>query len=251
MFAGWELLRLSESVTLTINGQKYSAEKGKTVLQVASDNGIKIPTLCHHEEIEPYGACRLCIVEITRGTRNRIVTSCLYPVEEGLIVQTDSPRVIRNRKMLLDLLLTRCSENKVIKSLASQYGIEKPSFREEYHEKHDCIVCGLCVRACEQVVGVSAISLVDRGIHKEPKPPYLERARDCIGCGSCYYVCPTNAIHMEDKNGVRRIDRWKVEFKLKKCSKCGIEWAPVAQLEYIRKKWNLPSGFFDICPNCK
>jgi bidirectional [NiFe] hydrogenase diaphorase subunit len=242
---------LSETVALTINGRTFSAEKGKTVLQVATDNGIKIPTLCHHEEIEPFGACRICIVEITRGTRNRIVTSCLYPVEESLIVQTDSPRVMRNRKMLLDLLLARCSENKVIKSLAAEYGIEKPSFREEYCEKHDCIVCGLCVRACEQVVGVSAISLVNRGIHKEPKPPYLERAKACIGCGSCFYVCPTNAIQMEDKNGIRRIDRWKVEFKLKECSKCGIAWAPVAQLEYIRKKWDLPADFFDICPNCK
>ena len=242
---------MSELVTLTINGQQYSSEKNKTILQVATANGIKIPTLCNHEEVEPYGACRICIVEVTRGTRNRIVTSCLYPVEEGLVVQTDSPRVVHNRKMLLDLLLARCSENKVIKDLAAEYGLLRSSFREEYWEKHNCIVCGLCVRVCEEVVGVSAISLVNRGIYKEPKPPFLERAKDCIGCGSCFYVCPTNAIKMDEKNGVRRFDRWKVEFKLKKCIKCGIEWAPVTQLEYIRKKWGLPAGFFDVCPNCR
>jgi bidirectional [NiFe] hydrogenase diaphorase subunit len=242
---------LSETVTLTINGKKYSAERGQTVLQVARDKGIRIPTLCDNEAIEPYGACRLCIVEITRGTRTRMVTSCLYPVEEGLVVQTASERVVRNRKMLLDLLLTRCTENPVIKELAAEYGVTKPSFSQEYWEKNDCIVCGLCVRACEQVVGVSAISLVNRGIGKEPAPPFLEKAKACIGCGSCFYVCPTGAVKMEDKNGVRRIYNWKVEFKLKRCSKCGIQWAPEAQLEYIRKKWDLPAGFFDICPNCK
>lgn len=242
---------MSESVTLTINGKQYTAERGQTVLQVAKDHGIKIPTLCDHEAIEPYGACRLCIVEITRGSRTRMVTSCLYPVEEGLVVNTDSERVLRNRKMLLDLLLARCSENSVVKKLAAEYGVTKPSFSQEYWEKKDCIVCGLCVRACEQVVGVSAISLVNRGISKEPAPPFLEKAKACIGCGSCYYVCPTGAVKMEDKNGVRRIHNWKVEFKLKKCSKCGIQWAPEAQLEYIRKKWDLPAGYFDICPNCR
>ena len=242
---------MNEKVTLTINGQKINAQSGQTILQTAKDNGIKIPTLCHNDAIEPYGACRLCIVEVTRGPRTRIVTSCLYPVEEGLVVQTDSDRVIRNRKMLLDLLLTRCSENAVIKELAAEYGVVKPSFTQEYWEKNDCIVCGLCVRACEQIVGVSAISLVNRGITKEPAPPFLEKARSCIGCGSCFYVCPTHAIKMEDKNGVRQIYNWKVKFKLKSCSKCGIQWAPEAQLEYIRKKAGLPADFFDICPNCR
>ncbi len=84
---------MSELVTLTINGNKYKAEKGQYILQVARDHGIKIPSLCNLDAVEPYGACRLCIVEVTRGTRKRIVTSCLYPVEEGLIVETDSPRV--------------------------------------------------------------------------------------------------------------------------------------------------------------
>lgn len=239
------------TVTLTINGKKYTAPKGQYILQVARENGIDIPTLCNHEAIEPYGACRLCIVEITRGTRTRIVTSCLYPVEEGLVVATDSPRVLSNRKMLLNLLLARCSENKVIKELAAKYGIEKPPFREEYLEKHDCIVCGLCVRACEQVVGVSAISLVNRGINKEPASPYLEKAKACIGCGSCFYVCPTGAVKMEDKNGVRYVYNWNVSFKLKKCKICGIPWAPETQLEYIRKKWGLPAEFFNVCPNCR
>jgi bidirectional [NiFe] hydrogenase diaphorase subunit len=238
-------------VTLNIDGRELKAEKEQTILQVARENGIDIPTLCHNDALEPYGACRLCIVEISKGKRTRIVTSCLYPVEEGLKVTTNSPRIISNRKMLLELLLARCSKNKVIRELASQMGIEQPSFKSEYLEDNDCIVCGLCVRACEQVVGVSAISLVNRGITKEPASPFLEPAADCIGCGSCYYICPTGAIKMEDRKDTRIIYNWKVEFKLKKCKVCGNYWAPEKQLEYIRKKWNLPEDFFDICPTCK
>jgi NADH dehydrogenase/NADH:ubiquinone oxidoreductase subunit G len=238
-------------VTFNIDGREFTAEEGQTILQVARENGIDIPTLCHHEAIEPYGACRLCIVEISKGRRSRIVTSCLYPVEEGLEVKTNSPRVISNRKMLVELLLARCSKNKVIKELASQMGIEQSIIRPEYLEDNDCMVCGLCVRTCEQVVGVSAISLVNRGITKEPASPFLEPARDCIGCGSCYYVCPTGAIKMEDRQDTRIIYNWKVEFKLKKCKVCDNYWAPEKQLEYIRQKWNLPQDFFDICPTCK
>ena len=238
-------------ITLTIDGRELKAEKGQTILQVAGENGIDIPTLCHHEAVEPYGACRLCIVEILKGGRSRIVASCLYPAEQGLEVKTSSPRVLSNRKMILALLLARCSENKVIQELASQIGIEQSSFKPEYLENNDCIVCGLCTRACEQVVGVSAISLVNRGITKEPASPFLESARDCIGCGSCYYICPTGAIKMEDRGNTRIIHNWKVEFELKKCKVCGNYWAPEKQLDYIRKKWNLADDFFDICPNCK
>ena len=238
-------------VNLSINGHEFKAKEGQTILQVARENGIDIPTLCHHEAIEPYGACRLCIVEISKGKRTKMVTSCLYPVEEGLQVKTDSPRVISNRKMILELLLARCSKNKVIMKLASEMGIEKTSFKPEYLEDNDCIVCGLCVRACEQVVGASAISLVNRGISKEPASPFLAPAADCIGCGSCFYVCPTGAIKMEDRKDTRIIYNWKVEFKLKKCKVCGNYWAPEKQLAYIMKKWNLPDDFFDTCPTCK
>ena len=121
-------------VTITVNGRSIQAEAGQTVLQVAQANGIDIPTLCNHEELEPIGACRLCIVEATaKGRkRSRIVVSCLYPVEEGLEVLTDSPRIIENRKMSAELLLARCSENQVVKALAADLGVTRPYFRDEH-----------------------------------------------------------------------------------------------------------------------
>lgn len=238
-------------VTLTINGREISVQEGQTILQAAKDNGIDIPTLCYNEAIEPYGACRLCMVEISRNGKTRLVASCMYQVEDGIDVKTNSPRVLYNRRVIVELLLARCSDNKVIKDLAKELNIEGIPFKTEYIENNDCIVCGLCVRACEQIVGVSAISLINRGITKEPASPFLESADDCIGCGSCFYICPTDAIKMEDKNGIRYLENWNVEFKLKKCKTCGNYWAPEKQLDYIKEKWNLEENIFDVCPSCK
>ena len=239
-------------VNLTIDGRQIQAQEGLTVLEVAQEHGIDIPTLCHNEALEPYGACRLCLVEITtKNGRNRLVTSCLYPIEEGLVVSTSSERVLANRKSLVELLLARCSGEKVIQDLARQMGIETVPFKPEYVEHENCILCALCVRACREVVGVSAISLANRGVHREVAPPFLDTATACIGCGSCVYICPTQCIKMEDVGDTRIIHNWKVQFKLKKCKVCGNYFAPEAQLEYIRAKWDLPQDFFDTCPNCK
>lgn len=239
-------------VNLTIDGREIQAQEGLTVLEVAQERGIDIPTLCHNEALEPYGACRLCLVEITtKNGRNRLVTSCLYPIEEGLVVNTSSERVMANRKSLIELLLARCSGEKVIQDLAKQMGVEKVPFKPEYVERENCILCALCVRACREVVGVSAISLANRGVHREVAPPFLDTATACIGCGSCVYICPTQCIKMEDVGDTRIIHNWKVQFKLKKCKVCGNYFAPEAQLEYIRANWDLPQDFFDTCPNCK
>ena len=242
---------MKKLINLTIDGKSLQAEEEKTILEVARDNGIDIPTLCYNEDLEPYGACRLCLVEISKNNRSRLVTSCLYPVEEGLVVKTNSDRVLTNRKMLMELLLARCSGVKVIEDMARKMGVEKPSFRPQYLDHNECVLCGLCVRACAEVVGTSAISLVNRGVNREVASPFLDTASDCIGCGSCVYICPTKCIKMEDSGDTRTIHNWKVNFKLKKCKKCGNYFAPEKQLEYIRAKLKLPEDFFDTCPNCK
>ena len=153
-------------VTLKIDGKEYEAEEGATILDVARSNDIDIPALCHHDAVKPYGACRLCMVQITKNGRSRLVTSCLYQVEEGLEVQTDSEPVLNVRKGVLELLLSRCPNVKVLQDLARGVGITKPPF-EAVNEGEECILCGLCARVCREVVGVSAISLVSRGTKRK------------------------------------------------------------------------------------
>ncbi|TET39082.1 MAG: 4Fe-4S dicluster domain-containing protein [Dehalococcoidia bacterium] len=187
-----------EKVTLTIDGKKVEAEEGMTVLEAAKSVAIEIPTLCYHEALSPYGACRLCTVEITTDGRSRLVTSCLYPVEEGLMVKTDTPQVIRARKMIVELMLSRCPNVPKIQELAREYGVEKPRFKVE---EELCILCGLCARMCEEVVGVSAINFTQRGFEREITTPFAEISEACIGCGACAKVCPTGAITLEDIYG--------------------------------------------------
>ena len=147
-------------VTLTIDGKKVEAEEGSTLLDVARDQVIPIPTLCHNEALAPYGACRLCMVEVAKGGRSKLVASCLYPVEEGLEVDTKSERVMASRRVVVEFLLARCPGAKVIQDLAEEMGIKKTPFKKD---KTSCILCGSCVRTCSEVVGVSALGFVGRG----------------------------------------------------------------------------------------
>src|SRR4030066_127918 len=161
-------------VNLIIDGKTITANKGAMVLEVARSNGIDIPTLCAHESVSRSGACRLCVVEVKKGNRTKIVTSCLYPVEEGITVETKNERVLNVRRLVLELLLARNPKSEVIADLAKKLGVApQPRFIPD-KDKGKCILCRSCVRVCEEVVGVSAIGLSCRGSPKPGGPPYTE-----------------------------------------------------------------------------
>lgn len=174
-------------INLTLNGLKVSVEEGSTLLEVAKFYGFPIPTLCHMEGLTPYGACRLCVVEIGEAPKTKLVSSCTYPAEEGLKVRTSSNRVVRARKMILELLLASCPQSKVIQDLASKHEVRQQRFKQEYE---DCILCGLCVRMCKEQMMAGAIGFHGRGENRNLGTPFDIKSEVCRLCGGCIYVCP-------------------------------------------------------------
>ena len=174
-------------ITLSINGAQVSVEEGTTLLEAARFMGFPIPTLCYNEGLSPYGACRLCVVEIGEGPKAKLVSSCTYPAEEGLKVRTASSRVLRARRMILELLLASCPQSKIIQDLSSAHGIRRQRFKQE-HE--DCILCGLCVRMCEEQMMAKAIGFRGRGEKRSIGTPFDVKSDVCRLCGGCMYGCP-------------------------------------------------------------
>jgi len=174
-------------VNLVINGLDVSVDDGTTILEAARLLGFPIPTLCHNDGLSPYGACRLCLVEIGEGAKARLVSSCTYPAQEGLKVRTASSRVLRARKMILELLLATCPQSKTIQDLASAHDVRQQRFKQE-HE--DCILCGLCVRMCEEQMMAKAIGFQGRGEDRRIGTPFDVRSEVCRLCGGCMYICP-------------------------------------------------------------
>ena len=174
-------------VNLTIDGVKVQADEGSSILEVARFYGIEIPTLCYNAELTPYGACRLCIVEVEDGEWTRLVASCLYPVKEGISVKTHTERVIKGRKMILELLIAKCPNSKTLQDLASEIGLEQVRFKME---NEDCVLCGLCVRMCAEQMGSGAIGFVGRGQKREVVTPFRIASEICRNCGACMYICP-------------------------------------------------------------
>ncbi len=174
-------------ISLTINGLTVSVEEGSTVLEAAQFLGFPVPTLCHLEGLSPYGACRLCVVEIGQGAKARLVSSCTFPVQEGMVVRTASERVLRARKMVIELLLASCPQSKTIQDLASKHGVRQQRFRQEQEQ---CILCGRCVRMCAEQMMAKAIGFRGRGDRRSIGTPFDEKSEVCRLCGGCIYVCP-------------------------------------------------------------
>ncbi len=178
-------------IQIEIDGKEVDAEEGMTVLEAAQSAGISIPTLCHHEKLEPFGGCRLCIVEVGVNGWTKHVVSCVYPVEDKLVVKTRSEKIDKIRKMILELLLAHSPDSPELEEFALEYGADKDRFEKD---PSFCIHCGLCVRYCAEVKKKNAVGFVDRGIRKEISFIPEIAAEECWDCKECFPLCPTTAL---------------------------------------------------------
>lgn len=178
-------------ILLQIDGKEVGAREGMSVLEAAQTAGITIPTLCHHEKLEPYGGCRLCIVEVDVGGRTKLVVSCVYPVEKNLVVRTRSEKVDRIRKTIIELLMAHAPDAFELQALAKEYGADRDRFEKD---PSFCIHCGLCVRYCAEVKKKNAVGFIDRGTRKEISFIPEIAVKACWDCKECFPLCPTEAL---------------------------------------------------------
>lgn len=224
-------------VQLTINDKEIEAPKRSTILEVARKHGIDIPTLCYHEALGPYGVCRLCVVEVSGSLPRSIRISCAQNVQEGLIVDTESPTVQKNRQFLLELLMARSPDSRELIDLAAKYGVIESRFYTGDTDDN-CVRCGRCVRVCREKIGAYALCLAHRGYDRKVTTDFERLSEYCIGCGSCTQICPTGAIWMKDADGQRTIFTRNVvvgKFELETCEMCGVPYATRKYLDYVKK----------------
>lgn len=234
-------------VTIKIDGRKVKAEESSTVLENARSLKIEIPTLCHHKDLSPFGACRLCTVEVKTNGKWELAASCTTPVSAGMEVRTASEKVRESRKAAAELLYYRYPETEPVRDAARKLGVAVP---EGKGRKHDCILCGLCVRTCREIVGVSALAFNDRGKGRDIEEPSIAfDPAACIGCGSCAFICPTGYVAMEAAGDKRII--WNKVFKMTRCPGCGKYFAPEDQLKFIAKTTGVPMKELAVCVDCR
>lgn len=174
-------------VELTIDGIPVQAFAGTTVLEAAQSVGIAIPTLCHDPGLTPYGACRLCIVEVAGKKGSELEASCVLPVQEGQVIFTNSERVSKARKVIIELLLSTCPESKKLQDLASNFGVNEIRFKIK---DKNCILCGLCVRYCKEQMQSGGIGFIGRGVSRGVGAAFKQTPEECRNCGGCEWICP-------------------------------------------------------------
>jgi bidirectional [NiFe] hydrogenase diaphorase subunit len=234
---------------LIVNGRPVSAPAGATVLHAVRAAGVELPTLCHWDGLPPYGACRLCLVTIT-APRRAVVASCVHPVEDGLVVETDAPDAVALRRLALEFLISRCPQSAVLRALVAREGIVRSRFPVNDRRDELCILCGLCVRVCRDLVGAAAIGFIGRGAAREVGAPFRIQSEACIGCGACAAVCPTGAVRIEDIGGQRILHTWNTSVPLKPCPGCGQPFAP-EPMAFLRALAEASEDLWGVCPACR
>jgi bidirectional [NiFe] hydrogenase diaphorase subunit len=242
-------------IPITLNGQELTVRENTMILEVARDQGIDIPTLCYHESLGPYGACRLCLVEASGPTlRKGLQASCTLAASAGLAVETNSPPVIQARKVIFELLLGRAPESRPLRTLAERFGVTASRFVNE--NQGNCVRCGLCVRVCREKIGAAALCFAGRGQKKRVTAEFGQLSETCIGCGTCANLCPAGAIHLEDRDDQRRIyltDNTISRLELVHCRSCGVPYQPAKYVAYVRERSSVEGAAEiprNLCPAC-
>lgn len=242
-------------LSVTIDNKTIQVEPGTTVLQAATQLGIDIPTLCYHDALTLSASCRVCIVEMSIEKRGKIShwidASCAYPVENGLIVETDSPKVRRERKVILEFLLSRAPESEVLLGMAEKYGAVKNRFESFDKGESGCILCGLCVRVCSEKVKSKTIGTSRRGVHKTIVSPCGLGQATCIGCSACSWICPTGVIKITEDQKLTHVKNWNAELKNRVCSECGNGFATEIYCNQIAEKVPVSLSVMNKCPECR
>ncbi len=242
-------------IRLTIDGKEVEAQNGLTVLDVARESDIDIPTLCYLKPLGPYGVCRLCVVE-AEGPRlpRTVVPSCTLPVSEGLAVKTATPLIITIRRTLLELLLASTDVTEPLVSLAKSYGVESSRFQVAGPDP--CVLCGLCVRVCRDSIGASALSFEGKSENRQVVAGSIALDLEaCVGCGTCANICPVAAIRLEDRGSERKIILYgnvANTIALEECTMCGRPHATRKFIDTVLRRMDEAqrAGFRNVCPDC-
>jgi len=250
---------MKDQVTVKINNHAYQVEKGKSILSICNEKGIDVPALCHNEALKPYGACRLCMVDVISGSHKKgLSASCTLKADDGLEVLTETEKIEKHRKILFEFYLSQAPDSEAIKEMAAKYGVLETRFskREKPNDplNNKCILCGQCVRVCDEVMETAAINYIGRGYLTTINTPYVEESDVCMGCKACVEACPTGAIDFEDLDGFRIMKSWSnTKIALKKCTVCGRFYAPepLASFAYRKLGTDLQEEIKEMCPDCR